>query len=111
MGSTCEARRAGMYPAKTAMRLSIRMVVAKVGGSEGSVANKSEAIPFATMKDATVPMAIPASARRRVRWLTASARPDAVPWLVPRLQNESTPGAALLQAACRFEDFLRWPVQ
>jgi hypothetical protein len=47
------------------MILSMRIVAAKVGGSDGSVINKSDAIVFATMKDATVPMAIPARAQSK----------------------------------------------
>src|ERR1700736_3339878 len=70
MGSTCEARRAGIYPARIAMPLNITMVVAKVGGSDGSVANKRDAMAFATMNDATVPMAIPTRARRTVLLIT-----------------------------------------
>src|ERR1700688_4249298 len=70
MGSTRETRRAGIYLARIAMPLSMRMVIAKVGGSDGSVANKSDVMAFATMKDATVPMATPTRARRRVLEMT-----------------------------------------
>ena len=46
------------------------MVAAKVGGSLGLVAKRSEAMALATMKDANVPRAMPASARRRVLLMT-----------------------------------------
>src|SRR5206468_12228133 len=66
IGSMRDARRAGMYPATSAIQASSRTMPANVAGSVGSVPKSSEAIHLATANDATVPTAIPSNASRSV---------------------------------------------
>jgi hypothetical protein len=66
MGSTRDARRAGIKPAMEATSASRRIIAAKVAGSVDCVAKRSEEIDLAAAKEAMVPTAIPSSAKRRV---------------------------------------------